>query len=79
LATIALRKQLKFVVSNPTRRVDRLLRLVKLNTVIPMLAIEQAPSELGIERELASNSGLTRNRPAPEKLQLDKVWTCRNG
>jgi len=52
LATIAkwaLRKSVKFVVSNPTRRVDDLIRLVKLNTVIPMLAIEHAPSELGIE------------------------------
>jgi anti-anti-sigma regulatory factor len=70
LATIAkwaLRKQLKFVVSNPTRRVDHLLRLVKLNTVIPMLAIEQAPSELGIEHELASNSGLTPEPPRARK------------
>jgi anti-anti-sigma factor len=43
LATIAkwaLRKSVKFMVSNPTRRVGHLISLVKLNTVIPMLAIE---------------------------------------
>jgi len=47
LATIAkwaFRKSVKFVVSNPTRRVDDPIRLGKLNTVIPMLAIEHAPS-----------------------------------
>jgi len=51
LATIAewaLRKGVKFVVSNPTRRVDELIRLVKLNTVIPTLAIEHRPSELSL-------------------------------
>ena len=45
LATIAkwaLRKSVKFVVSNPTRRVDDLIRLVKLNTVIPMLNRERS-------------------------------------
>ena len=55
LATIAkwaLRKSVKFVVSNPTRRVDDLIRLVKLNTVIPMRSIKH-PSELRIEREFA--------------------------
>src|SRR5712664_3760885 len=52
LATIAewaLGKSVKFVVSNPTRRVDDLIRLVKLNTVIPTLPIEHAPSELSVE------------------------------
>ena len=52
LATIAkwaFRKSVKFAVSNPTRRVEVLIRLVKLNTVIPMLALEHTPAELGIE------------------------------
>jgi anti-anti-sigma factor len=47
LATIAkwaLHKGVKFVVSNPTRRVDDLIRLVKLHTVIPTVAIEHAAS-----------------------------------
>ena len=78
LATIAkwaFRKTVKFVVSNPTRRVDDLIRLMKLNTVIPMLAVEHAPSALAIEAELASQSGLTMNRDAPEKPRLNEVFT----
>jgi len=53
LATIArwaLREGVKLLVSNPTRRVDRLIRLVKLNTVIPMRAVEHVPAELGIAK-----------------------------
>jgi hypothetical protein len=61
-----LRKRVKFVVSNPTRRVDDLICLVKLNTVIPVPAIEHAPSQLDIERELASKSGLT---PEPRRAR----------
>jgi anti-anti-sigma factor len=49
IAKWALRKSVKFVISNPTRHVNDLMRLVKLNTVIPMLNIEFASSELGIE------------------------------
>jgi anti-anti-sigma factor len=48
IARWALRKSVKFVVSNPTRRVDDLIRLAQLNTVIPMLAFEHAPSELSM-------------------------------
>jgi len=40
-----------------------------------MLAVEHAPSELAIEPELASQSGLTMNRAAPEKPRLNEVFT----
>jgi anti-anti-sigma factor len=52
LATIAkwaLRKSVKFVVSNPTRLVEDLMRLVRLNTVIATLPVEHAPAEIAIE------------------------------
>lgn len=54
IAKRALRKSVKFAVSNPTRRADELMRLVKLNTVMPTVAIEHAPSELGLSSFVAS-------------------------
>jgi anti-anti-sigma factor len=63
IAKWALRKSVKFVVSNPTRRVEDLIRLVDMNTVLPIIAIEYAPPELAIGHELASN---TRARTAAD-------------
>jgi anti-anti-sigma factor len=56
IAKWALHKSVKFAVSNPTRRVEDLIRLVDLNTVLSIIAIEHTPSELAIAHDLASDT-----------------------